>query len=336
MADTASQIIRVNEVQWSSMAPGISAKPLWSDPASKRRAQLTRFDPGATLPMHRHVGAELLFVIEGSLADEHGATTAGNVGYRPNGCVHSVSSRNGATVLAIITGGIEPATEIAGAPSSQNFNLSEIAWVEAMPGVRQKPIWHDKESKRRAALVRFDPGAQLPRHKHLGDELIFVIEGSIADEQGATAAGNVGYRPNGCVHSVSSRNGATVFAIVTGGVEPATDIAGAPPSQNFNLCEIAWVDAMPGVRQKPIWHDQETRRRAALVRFEPGAQLPRHQHIGDELIFVIEGSNADESGEVLTGNMNYRPNGCTHTVTTKNGATIFVLVTGGVEMISAR
>jgi hypothetical protein len=28
-----------------------------------------------------------------------------------------------------------------------------------------------------------------------------------------------------------------------------------------------------------------------------------------ELIFLIEGANADESGLVATGNMNYRPNG---------------------------
>jgi anti-sigma factor ChrR (cupin superfamily) len=124
-----------------------------------------------------------------------------------------------------------------------------------------------------------------------------------------------------------------VLAIVSGGIEPASDIAAAPPSQNFNLSEIAWVDAMPGVRQKPIWQDKETKRRAALARFDSGAQLPRHKHIGDELIFVIEGSNADESGEVLAGNMNYRPNGCTHTVSTKNGATVFALVTGGVEML---
>ena len=39
--------------------------------------------------------------------------TAGNVGYRPNGCVHTVSSKNGATLLAILTGGVEPATELA-------------------------------------------------------------------------------------------------------------------------------------------------------------------------------------------------------------------------------
>jgi anti-sigma factor ChrR (cupin superfamily) len=219
VADTASQIIRVSEVEWSSIAPAVRAKTLWSDPASKRRAQLTRFDREATLPMHRHIGDELLFVIEGSIADEHGSTAAGNVGYRPNGCVHSVSSKNGATMLAIITGGIEVATDITGAPPSQNFNLSEIAWVDAMPGVRQKPIWHDKETKRRAALVRFDPRAQLPRHKHIGDELIFVIEGSIADESGEVLSGNMNYRPNGCTHTVTTKNGAIIFALVTGGVE---------------------------------------------------------------------------------------------------------------------
>src|SRR6266852_3815936 len=167
-AETAnpSQIIEVAEIAWESLTPTIKAKILWSDPATKRRAQLTRFEPGASLSMHRHVGDELLYVIEGSISDEHGITTSGNVGYRPNGCVHSVISKNGATVLAIVTGGIEPASDIAGAPPSQNFNLSEIAWVDAMPGVRQKPIWQDKETKRRVALARFDPGAQLPRHKH--------------------------------------------------------------------------------------------------------------------------------------------------------------------------
>ena len=219
MSDTTSQIVRVNEVEWTAMTPAIKAKSLWSDPAIKRRAQLTRFEPGAILPMHRHEGDELFYVIEGSLADEHGVTTAGNVGYRPEGCVHSVTSKNGATVLAIITGGIEPATDPAGAPPSQSFNLCEIAWVDAMPGVRQKLIWQHKESRRRAALVRFEPGAQLPRHKHLGDELIFVIEGSNADESGEVLTGNLNFRPNGCVHSVSSKNGGTILALVTGGIE---------------------------------------------------------------------------------------------------------------------
>src|ERR1700736_3652756 len=107
-----SQIIRVSERTWESMSPTIKFKSLWSDAATKRRAQITRFEPGATLPMHKHVGDELLYVIEGAISDESGTVAAGSIGYRPDGCVHSVSSKLGATVFAIISGGIEPATEI--------------------------------------------------------------------------------------------------------------------------------------------------------------------------------------------------------------------------------
>jgi anti-sigma factor ChrR (cupin superfamily) len=214
-----SQIIRVSEREWAPMSASIKLKNLWSDPVSKRRAQLTRFEPGAVLPMHRHIGDELLYVIEGSISDESGITAAGSVGYRPNGCVHSVMSKTGATVFAIITGGIESASEIGAAPRSQTIVLSDLAWADAMPGVRQKPIWHDKETKRRAVLVRFEPGAKLPSHRHAGDELIFVIEGSNADESGEVMTGDMNYRPNGCVHTVTTRNGVTVLALVTGGVE---------------------------------------------------------------------------------------------------------------------
>jgi len=214
-----SQIIRVSERGWEPMSPTIKFKSLWSDPVSKRRAQLTRFEPGATLPMHRHVGDELLYVIEGSISDESGTTAAGSVGYRPNGCVHTVTSKSGATVFAIVTGGIEATTEIGDAPRSRTIVLSEIAWADAMPGVKQKPIWIYKETKRRAVLARFETGAKLPMHRHVGDELIFVIEGSNADESGEVMTGDMNYRPNGCVHTVTTRNGATVLAVVTGGVE---------------------------------------------------------------------------------------------------------------------
>jgi len=216
---------------------------------------------------------------------------------------------------------------------SQIISVSDREWQQMMPNIKAKTLWTDPATKRRAQLTRFEPGATLPMHKHVGDEFLYVIEGAIADEAGTVAAGSVGYRPNGCIHSVSSKNGATVFAIITGGVEPATDIGSAPRSQTIVVSDIPWSDAMPGVRQKPVWHDKETNRRAVIARFEAGAKLPYHRHLGDELIFVLEGSNADESGEVMTGNANYRPNGCTHNVTTKNGATVLAFVTGGVEMI---
>jgi len=219
MADAAanpSQIIEVSELEWQPMTPTIKAKLLWSDPATKRRVQLTRFEPGAILPMHRHAGDELLYVIEGAISDEAGTVAAGSVGYRPDGCIHSVTSKNGATVFAVITGGVEPAKEVGDAPRSQIIVLSEIPWTEAMPGVRSKLFWSDPATKRRAILGRFEPGAKLPRHKHIGDELLFMIEGSNFDESGELRTGNVSYFPNGCIHTVVSKNGHTAMAFVTG------------------------------------------------------------------------------------------------------------------------
>ncbi len=218
-------------------------------------------------------------------------------------------------------------------PLSQIISVSDLAWQERQPGLRSRTLWEDPETKRRAVMTRVEPEAKLPLHRHVGDELILVIEGALSDDFGTVTAGNMGYRPDGCVHQISTRHGATVLAIITGGVEPVSERGGGPPSQVFALSELPWVETRPGVRQKRIWEDKLNERRAILARFEPGATLPRHRHVGDELIFLIEGANADESGLVATGNVNYRPNGCVHTVTTKNGATVLAVVWGRTEPV---
>src|SRR5262249_7093117 len=139
MTDTPrSRIISISDIEWKERQPGVLGKQLWEDPATHRRALMTRLEPGAQLARHRHVGDELVFVIEGAISDEYGAVSAGNVGYRPDGCVHAVTSKNGATVLAFITGSVEP-TALTGAPTppSRVIVLPDLPWVEARPGVRQ-------------------------------------------------------------------------------------------------------------------------------------------------------------------------------------------------------
>jgi len=218
-------------------------------------------------------------------------------------------------------------------PRSQIIAVSEVPWQDRGAGVRMKSLWEHPESQRRAVMTRIDAGAKLPLHRHDGDELVFVIEGAVSDEFGTVTSGNMGYRPNGCVHTVESPNGATLLAILTGGVAPVTQRTSGPPSRVLTLSDLPWIDARPGVRQKRIWDDAATERRALLARFDPGSTLPPHRHVGDELIFLVEGANADESGVVATGNMNYRPNGCVHTVTTTNGATVLAVVWGRTEPV---
>src|SRR2546430_15610965 len=149
-------------------------------------------------------------------------------------------------------------------PMSRIISISDLPWEERQAGVKRKLLWEDPATQRRAMMFsmnRSEPSAQRLPHRHLGDELVFVIEGALSDEFGTITAGNMGYRPNGCVHTVAAPNGATVLAILTGGVEPLSARASGPPSEVFALSELAWIDARPGVRQKRIWEATANQRR---------------------------------------------------------------------------
>jgi anti-sigma factor ChrR (cupin superfamily) len=103
-------------------------------------------------------------------------------------------------------------------PASLYVDAAARAWEERRPGVLWKMLWADGD--RRAVLVRYAAGTTIPRHRHLGDEQIFVLEGSVTDDTGTCTAGNYARRPPGCVHTVRSLEGALVLAIMTGGTEP--------------------------------------------------------------------------------------------------------------------
>ncbi len=61
------------------------------------------------------------------------------------------------------------------------------------------------------ALLRYAPGASVPRHVHTGLETILVLEGVQSDERGHYPAGTLVLNPAGTVHSVWSREGCVVL-----------------------------------------------------------------------------------------------------------------------------
>ncbi|OGL18200.1 MAG: hypothetical protein A3F92_03420 [Candidatus Rokubacteria bacterium RIFCSPLOWO2_12_FULL_71_22] len=111
----------------------------------------------------------------------------------------------------------------ADTPRSLFVDVAERPWQERRPGIHWKVLW--EEGDRRAVLMRYAPGATIPRHRHLGDEQIFVLEGSVSDDAGTCTRGNYARRPPGCVHAVVSHDGALVLAIMTGATEPVEAVA---------------------------------------------------------------------------------------------------------------
>jgi anti-sigma factor ChrR (cupin superfamily) len=69
------------------------------------------------------------------------------------------------------------------------------------------------------ALLRYAPGASVPKHRHTGLETILVLEGSQSDEYGHYGPGSLVANPEGTIHSVSSEEGCVVLIQWTKPVE---------------------------------------------------------------------------------------------------------------------
>jgi len=63
------------------------------------------------------------------------------------------------------------------------------------------------------ALLRYQPGARVPPHRHRGFELIFVISGTQSDQDGSYDAGSVVVNQEGDEHSVWSEQGCVVLIV---------------------------------------------------------------------------------------------------------------------------
>ncbi|MDC0435488.1 cupin domain-containing protein [bacterium] len=64
-----------------------------------------------------------------------------------------------------------------------------------------------RESLPQLALLRYAPGASVPRHRHAGLEIIQMLEGEQSDEHGTYKTGDVVLNPEGTEHSVCSDTG---------------------------------------------------------------------------------------------------------------------------------
>jgi predicted ChrR family anti-sigma factor len=81
------------------------------------------------------------------------------------------------------------------------------------PGVDILTLYEDADSGAKAALLRYQPGAEVPAHAHQGYEHILVLSGQQSDERGSYDAGNFIINAPGTRHSVRSERGCLVLAI---------------------------------------------------------------------------------------------------------------------------
>jgi len=95
----ASRFIETESLPWIENAPGQKIKVIYYDPASGMLTILSKLEPGAGIPPHKHEDLEQTFVLEGSLVDDEGECTAGNFVIRAKGSRHAPVAPRGCTML---------------------------------------------------------------------------------------------------------------------------------------------------------------------------------------------------------------------------------------------
>ena len=76
-----------------------------------------------------------------------------------------------------------------------------------------KVLYENKEKGESTVLVKLEPGAHLPYHKHPELEQAYVLEGSMYDHDGTCSAGEYVWRKPGSLHENHSDTGAIVLAV---------------------------------------------------------------------------------------------------------------------------
>lgn len=94
-------------------------------------------------------------------------------------------------------------------------------------------------------------------------------------------------------------------------------------SRYVETTELPWKPTpTPGIDMKVLLEDKESGLLTALFRWQPGTQLPLHEHVEIEQTYVLEGSIVDDEGEVRAGDYVWRPKGNRHLARSPNGALV--------------
>ncbi len=103
---------------------------------------------------------------------------------------------------------------ITGLPQegSQHLDTGSIDWQGGKAeGFYYKSLLQDQSNGIRSWLMKVDPGGFSPMHAHGEIEQIYVLEGSIYDQDKTYAQGQYVVRAPGTMHTTGSKTGAIVL-----------------------------------------------------------------------------------------------------------------------------
>lgn len=191
-----------------SPLPGVERRLLERNGAEQARAtSIVRYQAGARFDAHDHPQGEEIFVLDGTLEDEHGVYPAGTYIKNPPGSRHSPFTHSGCTLFVKL--------RYMQADDMQQVvvRTHEATWLPGLvEGLSVLPLSEFKGEH--TALVRWQPGTRFQPHRHYGGEEILVLDGMFQDEHGDYGQGIWLRSPHLSAHQPYSESGCTILVKV--------------------------------------------------------------------------------------------------------------------------
>lgn len=168
---------------------------------------VVRYAPGSTFAAHRHDLGEEFIVLEGEFCDEAGVYGPGTYVRNPPGSSHAPWSTAGCIIFVKLRQlDVRDQQRVVVDSRDASWLPGQVAGLTVLPLAN-----FDAEQ---TALVNWAPGTVFHRHRHVGGEEIFVLEGTFEDEFGRYPAGSWIRSPHMSQHHPFSTEGCTIWVKV--------------------------------------------------------------------------------------------------------------------------
>lgn len=204
-----------------SPMPGVERRMLERDGEEVARVtSIVRYAPKSYFSEHSHSGGEEYLVLEGTFSDNYGDFPVGTYVRNPVASRHTPHSEGGA-IIWVKLWWMHPEDQAFVRLNTQDESRWEATDV---PGIETMPLHRFRNEE--TVLLRLAPGAGMAARDLPGGEEIFVIAGTVEDENGGYGKGGWLRNPIGQAPEMHSPDGATL--LVKRG--QLADLPPAPPA----------------------------------------------------------------------------------------------------------
>jgi anti-sigma factor ChrR (cupin superfamily) len=211
-------IVRAGDARGEHDPSGLEVRRLHREAVSGLETSLVRMAPGARYPGHPHASRHALYVLTGDVTVEGQRLGAGDYCAAAGGSLHDEAVTEGGCTFVLVTSeGNESA------PGPTVVRAGDGDWRPGVvAGVEVRRLHYDRAHGTFTGFVRMAAGTELPRHRHITAEQLYMLSGDAHIAHETLGPGDYHRAAAGTAHDVTRTERGCEFLLISSAVEMLT------------------------------------------------------------------------------------------------------------------